>query len=301
MLEPEIPPAPDYRGRLREAIEQAGRAEPTAGEPGDLYRDEGMSDEEYNAMNERWKAGQERRQRQAIRREDFATVDEYTAALEQRAAQEKAERMKNISKDDFTGTPALERLGVKVENSVGIYDFIPSLIESDRAAKSIRKEMRRAERRLNATAAERNFASGVAAGVYSQEDIPPTMDADKVMELADYYWAERAVSADLIRQQRTDINKALSEKMQELFKDSDAFKPSRSIVLNHRTPERNMLHIFGDERGAAINAAIFDPVAVNEAERIRFRNRMHDEVRAFEDSTGKTTRLTKEERPLSSR
>ena len=130
MLEPEIPPAPDYRGRLREAIEQAGRAEPTAGEPGDLYRDEGMSDEEYNAMNERWKAGQERRQRQAIRREDFATVDEYTAALEQRAAQEKAERMKNISKDDFTGTPALERLGVKVENSVGIYDFIPSLIES---------------------------------------------------------------------------------------------------------------------------------------------------------------------------
>ena len=37
------------------------------------------------------------------------------------------------------------------------------------------------------------------------------------LELADYYWAERAVSADLIRQQRADINKALSEKMQELF------------------------------------------------------------------------------------
>ena len=296
--EPEIPPAPDYRERLREAIEQTGQEERPAGEPGDLYRDEEMTDEQYEYLNERWREIQERRQRQTIRREDFDTVDEYTAALEQRAAQEKAERMKNISKEDFTGTPALERLGVKVENSVGIYEFIPSLIESDRAAKSIRKEMRRAERRLNATAAERNFASGVAAGVYSQEDIPSTMNADKVMELADYYWAERAVSADLIRQQRTDINKALSEKMQELFKDSDAFKPSRSIVLNHRTPERNMLHIFGDERGAAINAAIFDPVAVNEAERIRFRNRMHDEVRAFEDSTGKVTRLTKEERAV---
>lgn len=296
--EPEIPPAPDYRERLREAIEQTGQEERPAGEPGDLYRDEEMTDEQYEYLNERWRESQERRQRQTIRREDFDTVDEYTAALEQRAAQEKAERMKNISKEDFTGTPALERLGVKVENSVGIYEFIPSLIESDRAAKSIRKEMRRAERRLNATAAERNFASGVAAGVYSQEDIPSTMNADKVMELADYYWAERAVSADMIRQQRTDINKALSEKTQELFKDSDAFKPSRSIVLNHRTPERNMLHIFGDERGAAINAAIFDPVAVNEAERIRFRNRMHDEVRAFEDSTGKVTRLTKEERAV---
>lgn len=297
-VEPEIQPALDYRERLREAIEQPTQGEQTAGEPGDLYRDEDMTDEQYNALNERWRENQQRRQRQNLRLEDFATVDEYTAALEQRAAQEKAERMKNVSKEDFTGTPALERLGVKVENSVGIYDFIPSLIESDRAAKSIRKEMRRAERRLNATAAERNFASGVAAGIYSQEDIPSTMNAEKVMELADYYWAERAVSADLIRQQRADINKALSEKMQELFKDSDAFKPSRSIILNHRTPERNMLHIFGDERGAAINAAIFDPVAANEAERIRFRNRMHDEVRAFEDSAGKTTRLTKEERAV---
>lgn len=297
-VEPEIQPALDYRERLREAIEQPAQGEQTAGEPGDLYRDEDMTDEQYNALNERWRENQQRRQRQNLRLEDFATVDEYTAALEQRAAQEKAERMKNVSKEDFTGTPALERLGVKVENSVGIYDFIPSLIESDRAAKSIRKEMRRAERRLNATAAERNFASGVAAGIYSQEDIPSTMNAEKVMELADYYWAERAVSADLIRQQRADINKALSEKMQELFKDSDAFKPSRSIILNHRTPERNMLHIFGDERGAAINAVIFDPVAANEAERIRFRNRMHDEVRAFEDSAGKTTRLTKEERAV---
>ena len=297
-VEPEIQPALDYRERLREAVEQPAQGEQTAGEPGDLYRDEDMTDEQYNALNERWRENQQRRQRQNLRLDDFATVDEYTAALEQRAAQEKAERMKNVSKEDFTGTPALERLGVKVENSVGIYDFIPSLIESDRAAKSIRKEMRRAERRLNATAAERNFASGVAAGIYSQEDIPSTMNAEKVMELADYYWAERAVSADLIRQQRADINKALSEKMQELFKDSDAFKPSRSIILNHRTPERNMLHIFGDERGAAINAAIFDPVAANEAERIRFRNRMHDEVRAFEDSAGKTTRLTKEERAV---
>lgn len=296
--EPEIQPAQDYRERLREAIERPAQEEQPAGEPGDLYRDESMTDEQYNYLNERWRENQQRRQRKNLRLEDFATVDEYTAALEQRAAQEKAERMKNVSKEDFTGTPALERLGVKVENSVGIYDFIPSLIESDRAAKSIRKEMRRAERRLNATAAERNFASGVAAGIYSQEDIPSTMNAEKVMELADYYWAERAVSADLIRQQRADINKALSEKMQELFKDSDAFKPSRSIVLNHRTPERNMLHIFGDERGAAINAAIFDPVAVNEAERIRFRNRMHDEVRAFEVSAGKTTRLTKEERAV---
>ena len=282
---PKLREAEDHGNETRFSVEDEadGQAEPR--------RDRGSGTQDQEG-------GKKIQTRKRLRLEDFDTVDEYTAALEERAALEKAERMKNLSKEDFVGTPALERLGVKVENSVGIYDFIPSLLENDRAAKSIRRELHRAERRLNATPAERNFASGVAAGIYAQEDIPSTMDTDKVMELADYYWAERAVSADLIRQQRTDINQALSEKMRELFKDSDAFKPSKAIVLNHRTPERNMLHIFGDERGAAINAEIFDPVAVNEAERFRFRNRMHDEVRAFEDSTGKSTRLTKEERAV---
>lgn len=282
---------PKLRGTADHGNETRFSVEDEADEQAEPRRDRGSGTQEQE--------GRKKIQtRKRLRLEDFDTVDEYTAALEERAALEKAERMKNLSKEDFVGTPALERLGVKVENSVGIYDFIPSLLENDQAAKSIRRELHRAERRLNATPAERNFASGVAAGIYAQEDIPSTMDTDKVMELADYYWAERAVSADLIRQQRTDINQALSEKMRELFKDSDAFKPSKAIVLNHRTPERNMLHIFGDEQGAAINAEIFDPVAVNEAERFRFRNRMHDEVRAFEDSTGKSTRLNKEERAV---
>lgn len=259
--------------------EQVLEAPEPAAEDGtrDLYRPEGMTDEEYKALNERWKD---------------------RGAEDRRVAITKEERLRNITKADFIGTPALQKLGVRVENSVGIYNAIQSLIESDRAAKSIRKEMKKAEQRLHASEAERNFASGIAAGVYTMEDIPASMDADKVMELADYYWAERAVATDMIQQQRAEINKGLAEKMEELFKDSDAFKPSRAIVLNNRTPERNMLHIFGDERGAAINAAIFDPVAVNEAERFRFKNRMFDQVRTFEDSRGKQTELTKEERAI---
>lgn len=292
--EPAPPPAPgrDLRAELQRDL-SAGTQEPT----GDLYRPEGMSDAEYNFLNARWKANRAN-ETPGLSDADFASADAYDRALEERAEAAKAERMRNISREEFAGTPALEKLGVKVANSVGIYDFIDSLIANDKAAKSVRKEMRRAERRLRATEAERNFASGVAAGIYSEADIPASMDADKVMELADYYWAERAVSADMIRQQRSDIAKALSAKMDELFKDSDAFKPSRAIVLNNRTPERNMLHIFGDERGAAINAAIFDPVAANEAERFRFINRMHDEVRTFEDSRGRQRRLNKEERAL---
>lgn len=291
------PPAGDYSGGepvqnefYRYSVDEDGE--------GDLYRDEGMSDVVYNTLNKRWRAAQERRQQQTVRREDFDTVDEYTAAMEERSTQEKAERVKPTSREEFGGTEALKRLGVKISNSAGIYDSIQELMESDRAAKSVRRERRRAERRLDATAAERSFASGVATGIYSTEDIPASMDADKVMELADYYWAERAAASDMIRQRRTDVNRRLSEQMEELFKDSDDFKPSRAIVLNHRTPERNILRIFGDERGAAINKAIFDPVAENEAERIRFVNRMYDEVRTFQDSSGRQSELSKEERAV---
>ena len=51
--EPEIPPAPDYRERLAggHRTDRAGGA--AGGEPGDLYRDEEMTDEQYEYLNER--------------------------------------------------------------------------------------------------------------------------------------------------------------------------------------------------------------------------------------------------------
>lgn len=230
--------------------------------------------------------------------EGYNSIEEFIASSTARAEAAKAERLRNVSKEDFVGTPALQKLGVKIENSVGIYEKLRQLMENDRAAKNIQRETHKAERRLAATDGERDFASGIAAGVYNASDIPASMNRDKVMELADYYWAEQAVAGDRIRQQREQIGRALEEKMAELFKDSDAFRPSKAIVLNYRTPERNMLHIFGDERGKAINEALFEPVAVNEAERFRFVNRMHDEVRKFAGEDGKLKKLTKEERAL---
>lgn len=227
-------------------------------------------------------------------------IDSYTKHLEENAAEQKAERMRNKSREEFTGSPALEKLGVKVDSSVGLYERLQSLIANDKAAKLVQKEMRRAERRLQATEAERNFASGVAAGIYTEGDIPASMDADKVMELADYYWAEKSTGANLIRQQRSDINQVLTEKMETIMQKVDVSKVKlpKGFTLNHRTPTRNMTTIFGDEIGGELNAFLFDPVAANESERYRFVNRMHDEVRAFEDSSGKKKTLTKEERAV---
>nr|DAL79205.1 MAG TPA: Large polyvalent protein associated domain 23 [Caudoviricetes sp.] len=263
----------------------------------DMFRPAGMSDEQYNRLNEQWKS------RPAAQRaepgtvpEGFDSIDDYTAALE--AAAE--ERMRNRSREEFEGSDALENLGIRIANSVGLYGNTQQLIENDRAAKSVRKEIKRAERRLQATDAEKNFASGVAAGIYGEADIPPRLDADTVMELADYYWAEKAVQNDLIREQRTKINRKLDEHVRRLMDgvDDTKTKVPAAVIMRNRTPERNMRRIFGNAKGDEINDYLFRPTQDNEAERIRFINRMHNEVRTFKDRNGKDRRLNKEERAL---
>lgn len=263
----------------------------------DMFRPAGMSDEQYNRLNE------QRKSRPAAQRakpgavpEGFDSIDDYTAALE--AAAE--ERMRNRSREEFEGSDALKSLGIRIANSVGLYGNTQQLIENDRAAKSVRKEIKRAERRLQATDAEKNFASGVAAGIYGEADIPPSMDADTVMELADYYWAEKAVQNDLIREQRTKINRNLDERVRRLMDgvDDTKTKVPAAVIMRNRTPERNMRRIFGNAKGDEINDYLFRPVQDNEAERIRFVNRMHNEVRTFKDRNGKDRRLNKEERAL---
>lgn len=254
-----------------------------------------MSDEQYNRLNERWKNRPVDR-RETLLPEGFDNIDDYTAALE--AAAE--ERMRNRSREEFEGSDALKNLGIRIANSVGLYGNTRQLIENDRAAKSVRKEIKRAERRLQATDAEKNFASGVAAGIYGEADIPPSMDADTVIELADYYWAEKAVQNDLIREQRTKINRKLDERVRRLMDgvDDAKVKVPAAVIMRNRTPERNMRRIFGNARGDAINDYLFRPTQDNEAERIRFINRMHNEVRTFKDRNGKDRRLDREERAL---
>lgn len=261
----------------------------------DLHRPRGMSDEQYNRLNERWKNRPVDR-RETLVPEGFNSIDAYTAALE--AAAE--ERMRNRSREEFEGSDALKNLGIRIANSVGLYGNTQQLIENDRAAKSVRKEIKRAERRLQATDAEKNFASGVAAGIYGEADIPPSMDTDTVMELADYYLAEKAVQNDLIREQRTKINRNLDERVRRLMDgvDDTKTKVPTAVIMRNRTPERNMRRIFGNARGDEINDYLFRPTQDNEAERIRFINRMHNEVRTFKDRNGKARKLDREERAL---
>lgn len=225
-------------------------------------------------------------------------VKEYLKAAQARAAAEKTAALMQADKRNFTGSPALQKLGVHIQNSVGNYAHVDQLLARERAAYQLRKTIRREEAKLRPSPKEKQFAAGIAAGVYTAEDVPANMDRYKVEALADYYWAEKAVASDMIAQRRKDINLGLDEQMDELLKDSDLYKVPSAVVLNYRTPERLCKSIWGDEHGQAVYDAIFRPVSINEAEKTRFINRVFDEVRTFEGKDGKRSELTKEERML---
>ena len=197
------------------------------------------------------------------------------------------------------GTTALDRIGVKVSGSVGKYGMTESLLAKERAAKSLQREARKAEKRLRATDAEKEFANGITAGIYREEDIPKRMNRDTVMELADYYWALNSANLQTLHQLRSDINQGLRDEAGALLEDAD-IKPQSMILLNERTPERSFRAMFGDRAGG-MTKFVLDPVRENEAEKIRWYNKQMDAVRKFTDSEGKSRELTRVESGLTMR
>ena len=267
---------------------------------------------DFPSISAEWKTKLERAraaETNNIKPSGFDSYDAYLDALDKQHAADRAERLRVKSRDEFKGTKALEKLGVKIENSAGDYSVVDQLIANDQAAKTIQRETRKAIKRLGATPKEQNFARNIASGLYDEEDIPTTMNCGKVMQLADYYSAEKSMSTDLIKERRREISERLQEKMEDLFderfegeftagKRGKGIAPESGLALYHRTPQRSMRAIFGWDRGQQINEAIFEPVYVNEQERKRFVNRMHDEVRTFEGADGKDAALTQRERAL---
>lgn len=263
---------------------------------------------DYASIPAEWKTKLERARTAAtnnIKPSGFDSYDAYLDALDKQRAADRAERMRVKSRDEFKGTKALDELGVKIANSAGIYHNAEQLIANDKAAKSIQNATKRAEQRLGATRQEKTIARDIANGERSMADIPRSVKKSRVLELVDYYTAQKATKTGLLQQQRIEINDALREQARELIGTEapeinrkglrKLFDPSKGLVLYHRTPQRIMRSLFGWKQGQQINEAVFEPVYENEQERKRFINRMFDEVRTFEGADGKKSALNKDE------
>lgn len=269
---------------------------------------------EYLSIPAEWKTKLERARTAAtnnIKPSGFDSYDAYLDALDKQRTADRAERLRVKSRDEFKGTKALDELGVKIANSAGIYHNAEQLIANDKAAKSIQNATKRAEQRLGATRQEKTIARDIANGERSMADIPRSVKKSRVLELVDYYTAQKATKTGLLQQQRIEINDALREQARELIGTeapeinrkglNKLFDPSKGLVLYHRTPQRIMRALFGWKQGQQINEAVFEPVYENEQERKRFINRMFDEVRTFEGADGKKSALNKDESAFAQR
>lgn len=295
--------AEDEDGELSEQQEQSYEKTERDGKRGD-----------YLSIPAEWKTKLERARTAAtnnIKPSGFDSYDAYLDALDKQRAANRAERLRVKSRDEFKGTKALDELGVKIANSAGIYHNAEQLIANDKAAKSIQNATKRAEQRLGATRQEKTIARDIVNGERSMADIPRSVKKSRVLELVDYYTAQKATKTGLLQQQRIEINDALREQARELIGTeapeinrkglNKLFDPSKGLVLYHRTPQRIMRALFGWKQGQQINEAVFEPVYENEQERKRFINRMFDEVRTFEGADGKKSALNKDESAFAQR
>jgi len=309
----------DDGGRVSDVVEGSLEPEAESEEPGGLRP--GAAEEKPEARD---KTGAERileqrrkdqrtsernRERNKHQRTQFpdyndvpedASVDfrKIAEEIRSRAATEKAERQQHVSKKDFFGTEALKKLGVKIEGALGNYRNTKQLREIEKASFQLKKAIRKAEKDLNVTEKEKQIANGIAAGIYTLNDFGPEINKGKVEALADYYAIERTINEDMILERRRQITGQLAADMREMLPDDPGYKIPPMFVMNHRTPERLCRQIFGDEKGKEVYDRIFRPVAVNEAEKIRFINRQFNDVREIAGRDGKRSELTKEERML---
>lgn len=196
------------------------------------------------------------------------------------------------------GTGAMDTLDIRIEGDQGDYGRSAALRGAEEAKRQTIRARRKAEEQMSPTAAEKTFAKGVADGTYQENDIPASMNREKVLALADYYYAESTFKGiGGVQERATEIREQNETLAREVFEKAEkVYRPMNMLKMNLNTPERVMRRSFGETIGEEINSTYFYPTQKNEAEKVRWINRMLDEVRTFKGRNGTESELTQAER-----
>ena len=223
-------------------------------------------------------------------------IEDFDKYLEYRAKQIDEEFMRPKGREEFKGTPAMKKYGIKIAGAAGDYSKADQIRQELKAQKAMTENVRRVERQIKPTEGEKAFARGLVDGIYDIEaPIPGNLEAWKVEEMLEAYWNEAQFDLSLLPNQRKKLNSVYDSMAQQLLINSNEHSSGLSAKLMLRTPQRNNETVFGVEDGRRINELIFDPVGENEAESIRWEESIIDRVRKLKDSKGKTRELTKDE------
>ena len=240
-----------------------------------------------------------------------AMMDRDFAEMEQQAREQRRQREEAGRQIPET----LRRLGVEPYGSEADYAGAETLAREAKNSNSARKSIQKQIGKMEASEKERLFARQLAEGKLTLRDIPGTLDAERLLTLADLY---RAMDSDpaamLLSRRRETILERETAKMEPLLGMdvtydeggmTDTGKRSGSVAKrfgtlrrNLQTPARVCETEWGAAHGREVYDALFRPVTENNGRQITWVNSMLDKVRTFKDSSGNVRELNQAERAL---
>ena len=186
---------------------------------------------------------------------------------------------------NVVGTRATQKIGLKVERPIADMTAVQKAREAQWGLDVTQKQIREAEKRTRASAAEKRMAERIAKGEDSLDSFVYGWDGKDnrrrtvVEELSALYRLRDTYDAKAV--------KSMGKRNRDLFIDTlnrevlnrmDQAKPPKAASLHTNTWERNNLRTWGRELGQKVNQLLFDPVKQNEAQRIRWLNDQAEEM-----------------------
>ncbi len=126
-------------------------------------------------------------------------VHDWEAEMNARAEAKKQECLRTIPREEFEGSPALQKLGIRVEGTVTSYDDAEYLRQVDKAFKELERDTKSLEHKPGATSREKRQAALLADGEILPSGIHPAARANVVKILAEQYSFQRAMGENSIR------------------------------------------------------------------------------------------------------
>lgn len=184
---------------------------------------------------------------------------------------------------------ALQRLGIRIASPlVNDYRDAPLLRAWDRDYYRAKSSTSEIISKYELEPKEIADARSIADGYHGIEDFREYSNFKRfaISELADAYALVDSLSKAGIPQQRAATVERFAKELEPIIDGVEYAHRRSPLRLTANTMTRNNLAVFGEEKGAKINALLFRPIQLNEAERMRFVNGQFDE---FTRTFGKVT------------
>lgn len=193
---------------------------------------------------------------------------------------------------NVVGTQATEKLGVRIEGSLADMGKVQKAREAQWGMDAANKQIEKAEKDLNASAAEKRMAESVAKGIDTLDSFKYGWDGrdnrrrSVVEQLSALYRLRDTYDRNAVKALGRHNKDVFIDKLnKDILNHLDKATPPGAASLHTNTWERNNLRTWGRELGTKVNEMIFDPIRRNEANRIRWLDKQADDMKILGELT----------------